>query len=60
MVCSKLERKRTINSMSLAQERLILKEIASVQKGKVKVEEYNTVDKQIQEIKVRKPDPSCA
>jgi hypothetical protein len=39
--------------MSLAQERLILKEIAGVQKGKVKVEEYNAVDKQIQDIKVR-------
>jgi hypothetical protein len=49
-----LERNRTINSISLAEERQILKEIAAVKRGMVQVEEYNTLEKQVQEVKVGK------
>jgi uncharacterized coiled-coil DUF342 family protein len=49
-----LERKRTITSVSIAEERQILKEIKVIQKSKTAVDEYNAYDKQVQETKVSK------
>jgi hypothetical protein len=48
-----LERKRTITSVSLAEERQILKEIAGIKRSKMQVDEYNAMDKQMQDIRVR-------
>jgi hypothetical protein len=49
---SALERKRTIKSIPLAEERQILKEISVIKKSKAIVEEYRSYDKTIQETKV--------
>lgn len=46
-----LERQRTINSMSLSEERQILKDINIVRKIKAQVEEYHTVEKTIEDIR---------
>jgi len=46
-----LERQRTINSMPLAEERKILKDINGVQKIKSQVEAYQTVEKQVEDIR---------
>ena len=48
-----LEHKRTITSVSLAEERQILKEINSLKRTKLQVEEYNKMDEQAQSMKVR-------
>jgi uncharacterized coiled-coil DUF342 family protein len=53
-ICRALERKRTITSVSIAEERQILKEIKVIQKSKTAVDEYNAYDKQVQETKVSK------
>lgn len=50
---SALERQRTINSMPLAEEREILKQIARVQKKKREVEVFENYDAQLKEKKVR-------
>jgi uncharacterized coiled-coil DUF342 family protein len=50
--CSALERKRTINSVSLAEERQILKEIAGIKRNKTHVDEYFSLEKQVQDLKV--------
>jgi hypothetical protein len=50
---SALERERTITSVSLAEERRILKEIHNMGKSKTQVEEYLNMEKQVQEKKVR-------
>lgn len=47
-----LERKRTVTSVSLAEERQILKEISSIKRIKPQVEEYNKMDEQVQVVKV--------
>ena len=47
-----LEHKRTITSVSLAEERQILKEINSLKRTKLQVEEYNKMDEQAQSMKV--------
>eukprot|EP00980_Cylindrotheca_fusiformis_P002553 scaffold603_cov118-Cylindrotheca_fusiformis.AAC.5 len=46
-----LERERTITSISLAEERQILKEINFVKKSQSQIEEYDALEKQIQEKK---------
>ncbi|KAG7355708.1 KH domain containing protein [Nitzschia inconspicua] len=46
-----LERKRTINSVTLAEERQILKEIAAVKRIKLQVEEYHKLERQAQDLK---------
>lgn len=46
-----LERQRTINSMSLADEKKILKEINSIQKVKSQIEAYLAVEKQVEGIR---------
>jgi hypothetical protein len=38
--------------MSLAEERQILKEISVIKRMKGQVEEYNTIEKRVQDIKV--------
>jgi hypothetical protein len=47
-----LERKRTITSVSNAEERQILKEISGIKRTKLQVEEYNKMDEQVQLVKV--------
>ena len=56
MLCyaSALERKRTITSVSLQEERQILKQINGTKKVITQVEEYNAYDKSVQDTKVRK------
>ena len=49
---SALERKRTITSISLSEEKQILKQIAGIKKTKTQVEEYNVHNKSIQDLKV--------
>ena len=44
-----LEKQRTITSMPLAEERQILKEINYTKKQKLQLDEYNAIDKEIQE-----------
>ncbi|CAJ1899848.1 unnamed protein product [Cylindrotheca closterium] len=44
-----LEKKRTITSMPLAEEREILKEISYTKKQKLQLDEYNAIDKQLAE-----------
>ncbi|KAL3941419.1 MAG: hypothetical protein SGBAC_004218 [Bacillariaceae sp.] len=44
-----LEKQRTITSMPLAEEREILKQINYTRKQKLHLDEYNAIDKQIQE-----------
>jgi hypothetical protein len=51
---SALERERTITSISLAEEREILKQINFVKKSELQIEEYNAIEKQIQEKRVRR------
>lgn len=46
-----LEKKRTTTSMSLTDERQILKQINTIQKTKTQVEEYQAMDQRVQEIK---------
>ena len=55
MLCyaSALERKRTITSVSLQEERQILKQINGTKKVITQVEEYNAYDKSVQDTKVR-------
>jgi len=48
-----LETKRTITSVSLAEERFILKQIAVTHKNKQHVQDYQALDQQIQSVKVR-------
>lgn len=48
-----LEKQRTITSMPLAEEREILKQINYTRKQKLHLDEYNAIDKQIQEKRVR-------
>lgn len=50
---STLEFKRTTNSMALSDEKLILREIQSVQRTKSQLEEYNSYERKVQEKKVR-------
>ncbi len=50
----KLEHKRTVTSISLAEERQILKEINAVKKTKIKVEEFNKEEHEVQSMKVRR------
>lgn len=47
-----LERTRTITSVSLSEERQILKEISSIKRIKPQVEEYNKMDEKVQVVKV--------
>jgi uncharacterized coiled-coil DUF342 family protein len=47
-----LERKRTITSVPLAEERQILKEISKIKKSKLEVEVFLAHDKAVQETKV--------
>jgi hypothetical protein len=49
-----LERERTITSIPLAEELEILKQINFAKKSKLQLEEYNAIEKQIQEKKVRR------
>ena len=49
-----LEHKRTITSVSLAEERQILKEIDIVKKSKTQLEEYHAILKRVEDTKVRK------
>ena len=49
-----LEKQRTITSMPLAEERQILKEINYTKKQKLQLDEYNAIDKEIQEKRVRR------
>lgn len=44
--------------MSLAEERLILKEINGIQKAKSQVEEYESMERKVQAVKVRTVDRS--
>jgi hypothetical protein len=53
IISSALERKRTSTSIPLAEERQILYEINGIKKTKSKVEEYHSMEKQVQETKVR-------
>jgi len=46
-----LERARTITSVSLSEERQILKEISSIKRIKPQVEEYNKMDEKVQVVK---------
>jgi len=46
-----LERKRTVTSVSLAEERQILKEISIIKRIKPQVEEFNKMDEQVQVVK---------
>ena len=48
-----LEHKRTVTSISLAEERQILKEINGIKKSKTKVEDFNKMEEEIQVMKVR-------
>lgn len=50
---SALEFKRTTNSMTLADEKLILKEIHVHQRTKTQLEDYNSYERKVQEKKVR-------
>ena len=50
----KLEHKRTVTSISLAEERQILKEMNAVKKAKIKVEEFNKEEHEVQSMKVRR------
>ena len=52
VVGSALERKRTITSIPLSEERQILKQINGIKKSKTQVEEYNAYDKTVQGTKV--------
>ena len=52
-VVRKLEHKRTVTSISLAEERQILKEINVVKKTKMKVEEFIKAENEVQSMKVR-------
>jgi uncharacterized coiled-coil DUF342 family protein len=51
-ILSALERKRTITSVPLAEERQILKEISKIKKSKLEVEAFLAHDKAVQETKV--------
>jgi hypothetical protein len=51
---SDLERRRTLNSLPLAEERAILKEISRAQKLKLQVADYYAYDKRIKDKKVRR------
>jgi len=46
-----LEHKRTVTSISLAEERQILKEIHGIKKAKIQVEDYNKMEYEIQLMK---------
>lgn len=48
-----LEKQRTITSMPLAEERQILRDISYAKKQKLRIDEYNAIDKQLQEKRVR-------
>lgn len=56
LLSSALERKRTITSIPLAEERQILKEIAAVKRSKSQVDEYHEMEKHIQDVKVSEND----
>lgn len=48
-----LEHKRTVTSISLAEERQILKEINGIKKAKIQAEDFNKMEEEIQVMKVR-------
>lgn len=53
---SSLEHKRTITSVSLAEERQILKEIDIVKKSKTQLEEYHAILKRVEDTKIKLND----
>ena len=52
---SALEFKRTTTSMSLADEKTILREVDKIKTTKLQLEEYNSYERMVQEKKVSSP-----